>query len=352
MPILVFEEIPKDFQGGVRVKRKPFLNICFLMILACGFLWAQTDDQEGSDEQASTNTEISIRFVERTTYYPGDSSSRPILVTFTITNNGKDTYRFKLADDHFFSLGFKAVTTRNIPLMNSKEWIRRRSTTNQIYFREISLESGESYSFIENIKDYLSLEEPGLYLLECSFFPELRRLPDYSENYIKSNRLTMEVKPEPSPAAASGYIALSEETGEILKPQPLPPDQVVSSVLSARQKSQWERFFLYLDIEEMINRDPVRKRRFQNESESGRFEMIENYKTELSQSRAENEISLVPSEFQIENTTYSGNEGTVTVIEWFDYITFKEKKRFTYYLIRRDNIWKICDYTVDNLGTE
>lgn len=334
------------------MKKNPFLCICFLTMIAGGFLWGQTDVQTDSEEQASSDAEVSIRFEERTTYYPGDSVSRPVLVTFTITNKGDSTYRFKLADDHFFSLGFKAVTTRNTPLPNSMEWIRRRSTANQIYFREISLEPGESYSFTENIKDYLSVEEPGLYLLECTFFPELRRLPDYSEQNIKSNRLTMEIKPEPAPAAASSYMALSEETGEILKARPIPPDQVVSTVLSARQKSQWELFFLYLDIEEMINRDPVRKRRFQSESESGRFEMMENYKTELSQNRAENEISLIPSEFQIEKTTYTGNEGTVSVIEWFDYITFREKKRFTYHLIRRDDIWKICDYTVDNLGTE
>ena len=94
------------------------------------------------------------------------------------------------------------------------------------------------------------------------------------------------------------------------------------------------------------------RRRFQAESESGRREMIENYKTELMQSRAENEISLVPADFQIERTSYTESEGTVTVIEWFDYISFRERKRFTYNLARRDNIWRINGYTVDNLGTE
>lgn len=334
------------------MKKNHFVCVCAFILLAGGFSWTQNAGQTQTTTDASSNAEVSIRFQERTVYHPGDGTTAPIFVSFTVTNKGTDAYRFKLADDHFFSLGFKAVTTRNRPLLNSLEWMRRRSTVNQIYFREITLDPGESYSFVENVKDYLAIEEPGLYILECTFFPELRRLPDYSEYNILSNKLTMEIKPDPLPAAAAGYISLSEETGEILRPQSIPPDQVVSSVITARQKSQWERFFLYLDIEEMINRDPTRNRRFRNESESGRIEMMENYKTELAQSRAENEITLIPSDFQIERTTYTGNEGTVTVIEWFDYITFKEKKRFTYYLAKRDDIWRICDYTVDNLGTE
>ena len=88
------------------------------------------------------------------------------------------------------------------------------------------------------------------------------------------------------------------------------------------------------------------------ESENGRFAMIENYKSELAQAKADKDIATIPVEFQIERTSYTATEGTVTVIEWFDYRTFREKKRFTYYLVSRDGIWRVVDYTVDNLGTE
>ena len=80
--------------------------------------------------------------------------------------------------------------------------------------------------------------------------------------------------------------------------------------------------------------------------------MIENYKNELRQSTTDKDISTIPVEFRIERTTYTETQGTVTVLEWFDYRTFREKKRFTYYLASRDGIWRVYDYTVDNLGTE
>ena len=64
------------------------------------------------------------------------------------------------------------------------------------------------------------------------------------------------------------------------------------------------------------------------------------------------DIASLPSKFEIEKTIYTKLEGTVTVLEWFDYTNFSEKKRYTYYLRQRDGIWQIYDYTVDNLGTE
>ncbi len=328
------------------MKVKHILCACFIM--AALFLPAQTVQDASSSDVA----EVSISFLNKGIYYPGSAESRPILVNCTITNTGSETYRFRLADDHFFSIGFSAVTMRNRALPQSSEWLQRRTRSGQVYFREVTLEPGESYSFVENIKDYITISDPGVYVLECAFFPELRRLPDYTEENIKSNRLTLEVKPEPAAAMATGYLPLDERTGGILRPEEIPPDQVVAETLIARQKSQWERFFLYLDLEQMIAGDPAKRSRFNAASESVRLDMIENYRQELMQSRAENEISLIPGEFQIERTSYSGNEGTVTAIEWFNYTGFRERKRFTYTLARRDNIWRITGYTVDNLGTE
>jgi hypothetical protein len=138
----------------------------------------------------------------------------------------------------------------------------------------------------------------------------------------------------------------------VLQPQDLPPDQVIKYVLTARQKSLWQQFFLYLDLEKMIGRDPARGRRYRAESESGRFTMIENFKAELSQEKVDREIAAIPYDFKIEKTAYTETEGTVTVLEWFNYRTFNEKKRFTYHLEARDGIWRVVDYSVDNLGTE
>lgn len=328
-------------KGEFQVKQL-FFVICIVGMVS-GFASPQ-DTLPGAD--------VSIRFYDRTVYYPGNSPSEPILVQVTIANKGPETLRFKLADDLFFSLDFVAVNTKNQMLEHTETWMRKRNTNRQIFFREVSIESGEAYSFTENVKDYLIISAPGMYVLDAVFYPELKRISgDSDESQVRSNRLMLEVKPSPLAAAVS-VLPVSPVTAEVLTPQSIPPDQVVTYMLTARQKSRWDQFFLYLDLERMIQKDPTRSKRYRAESEAGRFTMIERYKADLAQATADKDIATIPVEFMIEKTMYTGTEGTVTVIEWFDYRTFREKKRFTYYLASRNGIWHIYDYTVDNLGTE
>jgi hypothetical protein len=65
-----------------------------------------------------------------------------------------------------------------------------------------------------------------------------------------------------------------------------------------------------------------------------------------------NLISLIPMNFTVERTVHNGQTGTVTVLEYFRVGTYTEKKRYTWYLEKKDDIWIIVDYSVVNLGTE
>lgn len=328
-------------KGDFQVKHPFALALCFFLCAALSL----------TAEETVSGADISIRFYNRTVYYPGNSPSEPILVQIVITNNGPKTFRFKIADDRFFSVDFVAVNTRNQDLPHTDTWTRKRTTGRQVFFRELSLEPGESYSFIENVKDYLSVASPGMYILDCAFYPELMQESAGDGAGVRSNRLTLEVKPSPG-AAAAKVMPVAPTTGEVLQPQPIPPDQVLVYLLTARQRSYWDQFFLYLDLDQMIARDPARGRRFRAESDAGRYAMIESYKSELTQEKVDKDISTIPVEFKIERTSYTDTEGTVSVLEWFDYRTFREKKRYTYYLASRNGIWRVYDYTVDNLGTE
>ena len=64
------------------------------------------------------------------------------------------------------------------------------------------------------------------------------------------------------------------------------------------------------------------------------------------------DILVIPQEFEILNTQYTPSQGTVTVIEKFAYPDYTEVKEYTYYLERRENIWLIVNYEVMNIGTE
>ena len=295
-----------------------------------------------------SNASVSIKYYNRTVYYPGNADEAPVFVHITIKNNGTETLRFKLADDRSFSMDFNAYTVKNSRLEQTENIIEKRTTNQTVYFRELALEQGEEYSFVENVKQFLKIEEPSVYYLELFFYPEL-----YKSKYItlKSNRLTLEIRPSPS-AASSNFVAVRNETVELLKPMDISPDKVVEQTIIARQKSLWDQYFLYMDIEAMLQRNPALKKRFASVSADERVRMIQSYKSDLMQSRIENDIIAVPEAFQIEKTSYSPTEGTVTVIEWFKYPNFSEKKRYTYKVRQREGYWQIYDYNVVNLGTE
>jgi len=80
--------------------------------------------------------------------------------------------------------------------------------------------------------------------------------------------------------------------------------------------------------------------------------MVKEYRKNLQNSVIDGDINVIPTSFQIEKTEYNNNEGTVIVLTKFKYSNFTELRRYTYYLERKDNIWKIVNYTVRGLGTE
>ena len=320
--------------------RKILTIISFYLIFGQTFITAQNNEY--------SNMAVTIKFSNRTIYYPDNTESNPVNIHITIKNKGTDTLRFKLADNRMFSIDFHAYTVKNKQLKQTDGLIEKRTTNQTVYFREIALDPGEEYSFIENLKEYLVVDDPSLSEVDVSFYPELYKSKFISVN---TNRLTLEVKPSPS-SASSNYIPVKEESVEILRQEELSPDKVVEQTIIARQKSLWDQFFLYMDIESLIKRNPSLKNKFITVSEDERIRMVDAFKKDLMQSRIENDIIAVPEKFVIEKTTYTPTEGIVVVTEWFKYTNFRERKSYTYKVRQREGIWTIYDYTVVNLGTE
>jgi hypothetical protein len=296
--------------------------------------------------EADPGVEFNIRFLDRKIYYV---ESDPIFVQITINNKTPDTYRFKLADERVFSLDFDIRTMTNRRLTEADNLIRKRTEYQQVYFREIAIESGESFSFVENLRDYVKILQPGSYRVKALVFPELFRAANF---FIESNYLALNLRPAAIPGPDGIPLEMDVATGAVLVCQPIPPDEVVAYMLTARQQSQWERFFLYLDVEKMISREASQKQKWNSENEEGRRNMVKEYRKNLQNSVIDGDINVIPTSFQIERTEYNNNEGTVIVLAKFRYSNFTELRRYTYYLERKDNIWKIVNYTVRGLGTE
>jgi hypothetical protein len=309
---------------------------------------------------AGGEVSLSIRYFDKRIYHaPGSSAEAdPIFVLATITNSSPSTYRFKLADERAFSVEFDVRTLTNRTVEPANVLIRRRTTSGQIFFREIAVESGESFSFVEDLRNYADLREPGAFVVKALMYPELFRNPQDSQAAIpgralESNRLSLSLRPAAIPGPGGIAVAMDTGTGLVLSRERLAPDEVVEYLITARQKSQWEKFFLYLDLEEIISRDPVRRRQWNANGEEGRRRMLDVYREEMQQSVIDGDITAIPYEFEIERTNYNALEGTVVVLERFRTGTnYTERKRYTYHLKRKEDYWTVVDYVVANLGTE
>jgi len=299
---------------------------------------------------------FSIRYYDKRIYHLTED---PILVEVTVTNYGASEYKFKLAEDRAFSLDFIVKTTTNRELPPADKLLRKRTTGAKVFFREITIDTDESFSFIEDLRDYADLSAPGSYVVQSRIYPELYRpvtleMTDAGvspEAQLDSNRLGLILRGPMILDEGGLEQALDEVTGEVLARDRLPPDEVVSYMLRARQRNQWVKFFLYLDLEAMLARNPSRQREWRMESEEGRRRMLTRYREELQQSKVE-DITVIPQEFTIEKTEYNSTEGVVIVLEKFRYPGYTHKKRYTYYLSRKNDIWTIVDYSVTDLGTE
>lgn len=327
------------------MKRTLFAIVSFFMLFAYS---VSAQNYVATTSANSNNTEIGIKFYNRSIYYPGDAEDNPVNVHITIRNTSTDTLRFKLAEDRIFSVDFKAIDIKNKPLPQTSKLIKRRTTSQTVYFREVALEPGEEYSFVENLKDYLEISEASIYYVTATFYPELFR---NKSNKFESKRLTLEVRPSPA-ATASSYVPVEVGTASILDREEISPDKVVEQTIVARQQGAWDKFFLYMDVESILKSNSTLGRKYNMSSADERAEMIQKFKADLQQSRIENDIVSIPRSFKVESTTYTQDKGTVKVLEWFNYKTYTEKKRYTYSVRQRDGIWWIYDYSVENLGTE
>ncbi|MDR0475514.1 MAG: hypothetical protein LBH43_17805 [Treponema sp.] len=341
----------------VKYKLRLFFGISLFFGLSLVFLGA-----EGFDGSGVT---LNIRYFDKRIYH---LETDPVMIQLTITNNGTAPFRFKMAEERAFSVDFDVRTTTNRALEAADTLQRKRSSSRQIYFREVLVECGESFSFAEDLRDFARISQSGVYVVQARLYMELyypetagikagaiqtaNRINNGNASFIISNSLPLTVRPKADFGPDGTPVFLDVETNAVLVRERLAPDEVVNYTLTARQKEQWEKFFLYLDLEEMYKRDSFRRRQWLAESEEGRSRLLARYKSELQAAVVDGDIATIPRRFTIERTDYGNEEGTVTVLEYFDMGMFLERKRFTYYMRRIDGIWTIVDYVTVKLGTE
>ncbi len=312
--------------------KRIFACLCLFVVLSAPAFAAD----EGSG--------FTIRFFDRKIYFLGDR----IEVEAAITNEGTETMRFNVADNRFFSIDFDVRTTTNLALGHARQFTTERNSDQPVFFRDVTLAPGEKYSIVVDLTAYADIGEPGLYVVQGRFFPALWRGKD--SQTLSSNKLTLNVRPP----VVTGEMraAVEAETGALITRDVLAPDLVVAYTIQARQRSQWDKFFLYLDLPSLLRKNPEKDRVWRKSDQAAQSAMVEQFKQQLMAAKISGDISVIPTSFEIQKTSYSPSEGTVQVLEKFAYADFTELKRYTYHLKKEDRYWIIDDYEIKNLGTE
>ena len=289
--------------------------------------------------------EVSIRYEDKQIYVPGDD----VFIKFTIQNEHASTYRFRIAENRMFNVDFDVRTLANVPLEPAPHFTTERTSNQQLYYRDVVLEPGEEFSFTENLTHYVRITDPGIYVISARFHPDLVGSAD--RMFVVSNTLSLTVRPDMTAEEELAAI-IDDRTGDLLAREALPPDEVVAYTIEALQDGAWNRYFLYVDLEGLLQSDARRARAYARLSDEARRDRISEFADELRGALVDPDVSAVPTSFEFVRTSYDPDEATVLVDETFQFPTYAEIKRYTYFLRRRDRVWYIYDYAVTNLGTE
>jgi hypothetical protein len=293
---------------------------------------------------AADNASLTIRFSDKKIYYAGDQ----VRVEAAITNTSSTSYRFKVADSKVWSFDFEVASPTLDKLEHSEQFTIDRSSNQPVFFREVSLEPGEQYGLVLDLGSFVSIADPGVFTVRASFYPELFRGSD--PRPVSSNTLSLAIRPQAETPEQKARI--DTESGMVLSRESIPPDEVVRYTITARQKSQWDKFFLYLDLESLMRQNPDRDRTFRRSSEEDRVRQVDQYRKDLMQQVVDQDVLLRPSSFEIQKTSYTAEEAQVVVKAAFTYADYTEWKKYTYHLRRSEEAWLIASYEVSNLGTE
>ena len=310
----------------------------------------QAEDQQSSPNPQGTSgnsaatATFTIRFPEEKVYFLGDS----INIQINIQNDTPETLRFQVADNRYFNLDFDVRTTTNLPVAHAQDFTIGRNSDQPVLYREVTLQPGENYSVVVDLTKYVNFTDAGLYIVQAMFYPALFRSP--GSTVEQSNRMTLNLRPPVTGAEERARV--EAQTGALIARAQLPPDEVVAFTITARQKSEWEKFFLYIDLESFLRRNPERDRVWRRSNEAAQRQMLDQFRQELMQSRIEQDISTIPTSFEIQKTTYNASQATVEVLVKFKYPDYTELKQYTYLLKKQNKYWIIYDYEIKNLGTQ
>lgn len=300
---------------------------------------------------ANTTPEIFIRLHNQQIYYSGQDIS----IQVELRNTDIDPIAFKLADSRVHNLKLDVRTLSNDPLEECDQCIKEFISSQPVYYTEITLKAGEQFSFIIKLKDFVSIEQSGKYFIKAWFYNQFR-----SEEINPSGSNVIEIEIAPPEQTEEELKSVVPVKSMRLEPEPIYPDEVIKYILQARTKAQnikksanveleWDKYFLYFDLEELLLKSGEERRGYLALSETARANKIKEYRKWLIEGKKDKDLLLIPTKYEIIKTSFTEKTAVVVVYKEFDNGRFIDRKQYSYYLRKMDNIWTIYDFSIVNM---
>lgn len=311
----------------------------FILLWLLDLTWAQTL------RPGPEHLEVQIRLEDVRPYYP--NSEIPFLAT--LTNRGNEPLLINMAQVRQRNIRFYSIlqTGTALPGMRqeSDDFLIHQSQR-EIFLQPLALNPGESFSFRGDLKHWLNLAVPGLYEVYGLFAPDPRR----PEVVNQSNRMTLLIRPledKDQEAVHRAQQRFEEVRREVLSRQSLSPDEVIRYFLNARKEQREESYFLYVNLEMLYRRDPVRDNLYRRSSQQNREKLLADFRQQIW--RQDPELVRIPTGWEIEKTEYDSRTARVRTLVWYRDVDFTARRRFVFILSRQDRFWEITDYYMEVL---
>jgi hypothetical protein len=293
----------------------------------------------------SDNTSVFIRFHDKKIYH----LEKPVIVEFQIVNHSSEPYLFITSFNKMFTFDFELRSMTNRIVEHSRQYMIDSTQFEPVLNDKIVLKKDEVYGVRIDISSWFDIQEPGEYILKGVFYPNLKTGSEDDIKVYSDNELYLFLNP---PYSEELRLAKREEEIRKLKAEALPPYEVVEVMLKSLQERDFEKYFLYIKIDEFMKQFKNAYEMYQNTPDGRKPAVEEIFRQYL---RGENTLERlsfaehIPHDFEIERTVIEKNDATVTVKEIFRYINVIEEKRYTYNLHLYDGKWQVYSYTIVNI---
>ena len=264
----------------------------------------------------------------------------PIPVLVNVVNTSKEKFHFDVSSLIYETFFFEVKTPKNedIVINDLFQIEMKNNYSSSEDYRDITLNSGESFSKTIDINQWYQIKDSGYYFIKGVFYPN----PDDKSKKLESVYYKILVKP---PLMIESEL-LKEEQAKTLKLQQvkmLPPYEVVADMIDAKMKKDWNRFLVHIDAERLIQSFDNFWIEYKN-AKTGQYalEVIERFKQYLTVYWQD-----VVESYTINKSTIEGDKAQIECDVTYVLRNVTYVARYTFILYKNHNSeWLVENYIV------